>query len=245
MFDVHDPHPISHGLPSPSRLLVRGATAASCTAILGILIVLQSSSGAEMRSARDAASELLRKLPPPVHLVIHLDELNPDAGGQAAPSPARAAEPRAENLAMPALAAAPIPSAPVEERAPELPSVATPAPAPPLPESAGKGLGLGANSGAGLGAGTARGVASLQVLRQVTPYYYGVGYMDIPAGWVQLRVTLDEAGVPVKAVPVSGDPRLWPESVKAAMKWRWGRPDSIGLKAPLELTLSFNFAPGR
>ncbi len=98
----------------------------------------------------------------------------------------------------------------------------------------GSGTGTGSGSGAGSGSGKVGMISGvkgdgpsvafndLEVLRQVVPQYPSIARRMHLEGWVVLRVTINELGVPVEVKVISGHELFHANTIEAMKLWRFG-----------------------
>ena len=55
----------------------------------------------------------------------------------------------------------------------------------------------------------------------------------------QVRILIDELGIPFRATLVSGPPKLGEKAIRAALAWRFEPLGPHGLKAPLAIVITF------
>jgi TonB family protein len=118
----------------------------------------------------------------------------------------------------------------------------------------GRGAGFGYGSGDGTGAGgtgvaggggagkAAKGAPKVWgVLKKVQLYYPPLALKHRVQGYVVVRVTVDENGLPIMVQPTSGHELLLPECLRVLALWRFEPPGKYGLIAPVSFPVIYKF----
>ena len=85
------------------------------------------------------------------------------------------------------------------------------------------------------------GVLTGSALLKVQPRYPVEAKQTRAQGPVQVRVTIDEVGIVIEAVPINGRPELHQASVEAARQWRFKPTVVNGVPRKVQSVLTFNF----
>jgi TonB family protein len=118
------------------------------------------------------------------------------------------------------------------------------------PNGRGAGFGYGSGDGTGTGgAGRAGEARKAQegapkewgVLQKVQAHYPPLALKYRVQGYVVVRVTVDENGVPIKVQPVRGSDLLMPECLRVLALWRFEPPGKYGLSAPVSFPVVYKF----
>lgn len=251
---VHDLHPIqqaasarSHGVPI---LLSLGLTPLLIYG-LSISLISPSSLQAMQRAVDQAGRSVSLLLHEPAAAPAVRNLVGPQGpGGEGHREGTSTLDPRLADLPVPILSK---PTVAVDPDQLSLSPRAEPVdfsinPALPI-QAGGNGLTRGTGRDAGQGKGGLirppapvpvpspdfRLVATRQV---VVNHRMSAGESSTPMP-VRVRILINEDGIPFQAAVVSGPEYLHAESLKAAREWRFEPPGAHGLKAPVELVLTF------
>ncbi len=109
----------------------------------------------------------------------------------------------------------------------------------------GDGAGFGRGHGDGVGDGSGQGdTALLKLIRSVLPdYSQSKEEAPLDGQLVKVRVRVGADGVPIEAMPVSGNGRKGSlrAILRAAMQWRFEVPKGFASQAPFEVFVDFSY----
>jgi hypothetical protein len=153
----------------------------------------------------------------------------------------------------------PIPQPQSPDSVDEIPTGLPTEPMPPQPHAGGgrpggtgQGIGSGGGSGGGTGTGTGTGVGpgkqavtlsieDLDFENFEKPDYPKLAQDAGIEGEVMLHLLVDEEGVPTKVWATTGNPLFIPNTIKAALRWRFGALRKKRIPAPAEVEFLFRY----